>query len=71
MELAKTIASKSPHAIRAGKRLVESAYAEDFAAGFAMEREEIFNLIGTPNQVESVTAYFEKRDPNYTEVEVD
>ena len=71
MELDRTIAGKSPHAIRAGKRLVESAYAEDFAAGFAMEREEIFNLIGTPNQVESVTAYFEKRRPNYAEVEAD
>ena len=43
---------------------MEAAYAEDFAAGFAMG-EEIFNLIGTPNQVESVTAYFEKRAPNY------
>ncbi|MAT20500.1 MAG: enoyl-CoA hydratase [Acidimicrobiaceae bacterium] len=70
MELARTIAGKSPHAIRAGKRLVEHAYAEDFASGFALEREEIFNLIGTPNQVESVTAFFEKRTPNYTEVEV-
>ena len=29
---------------------------------------EIFNLIGTPNQVESVAAFFEKRTPNYTEV---
>ena len=70
MELARTIAGKSPHAIRAGKRLVEHAYAEDFASGFAMERKEIFDLIGTPNQVESVTAFFEKRTPNYTEVEV-
>ena len=35
-----------------------------------MERKEIFDLIGTPNQVESVTAFFEKRTPNYTEVEV-
>ena len=71
MALAQTIASKSPHAIRAGKRLVEAAYAEDFAAGFAQEREEIFSLIGTPNQVESVTAFFEKRTPDYAEVEVD
>lgn len=71
MALAQTIAGKSPHAIRAGKRLVEAAYAEDFAAGFAMEREEIFKLIGTPNQVESVTAFFEKRAPDYTEVGVD
>ncbi|MEM9466854.1 MAG: crotonase/enoyl-CoA hydratase family protein [Actinomycetota bacterium] len=69
MALAKTIASKSPHAIRAGKRLVEAAYAEDYAAGFAHEREEIGALIGSPNQVESIGAYFEKRPPNYREVE--
>jgi enoyl-CoA hydratase/carnithine racemase len=69
LALAHTIAGKSPHAIRAGKRLVESAYAEDFAAGFKMERDEIGALIGTPNQVESVTAFFEKRPPNYAEVD--
>ena len=67
MELATTIASKSPDAIRAGKRLVEAAYAEDFAAAFATEREEIFALIGTPNQTESVTAWFEKRPADYVD----
>ncbi len=67
MELAQTIASNSPDAIRAGKRLVDAAYAEDFAAGFAHERDEIGALIGSQNQVESVTAYFEKRTPNYTD----
>ncbi len=67
MELATTIAGKSPDAIRAGKRLIETAYAEDFAAGFATERDEIGALIGTPNQVESIAAYFEKRPANYTD----
>ena len=67
MELATTIASKSPDAIRAGKRLVEAAYAEDFAIAFAKEREEIFALIGSPNQTESVTAWFEKRDADYVD----
>ncbi len=67
MELARTIASKSPDAIRAGKRLVEAAYAEDFEAGFAHERDEIGALIGSPNQVESVTAFFEKRPPEYVD----
>ena len=37
---------KSLHAIRAERS--SNAYAEDFASGFALEREEIFNLIGTP-----------------------
>ena len=67
MELATTIASKNPDAIRAGKRLVEAAYAQDYAAAFAMERDEIFALIGSPNQTESVTAWFEKRPAEYVD----
>ncbi len=68
MELARTIASKSPHAIQAGKRLVDGAATQDYAVGFARERAEIGALIGSPNQVESVSAFFEKRRPDYVEV---
>jgi enoyl-CoA hydratase/carnithine racemase len=67
MALARTIATKSPHAIRAGKRLVNQAAAQDYDARFAAEREEIGALIGSPNQVESVQAFFEKRPPVYTD----
>ncbi|MDG2029286.1 MAG: crotonase/enoyl-CoA hydratase family protein [Acidimicrobiales bacterium] len=69
MELAKLIATKSPHAIRAGKRLVNSVAPEDYNAQFERERNEIGSLIGTPNQVESVGAFFEKRPPDYTDPE--
>lgn len=69
MELARVIASKSPHAVRGGKHLVELAAAGDYATGFAEERRVIGSLIGTPNQVESVQAYFEKRDPVYHDVD--
>ncbi len=69
MALAAAIAAKSPHAIRAGKRLINQAAAEDHDRGFAAEREEIAALIGTPNQVESVRAFFEKRPPVYADVE--
>lgn len=69
MELATLIASKSPHAIRAGKRLVNGVATEDYDAQFLAEREEIGALIGTPNQVESVQAYFEKRPPVYADPE--
>jgi len=71
LELARTIASKNPHAIRAGKRLVDAAAVGDVAAGFALEREEIGALIGTPNQVEAVTAFFEKRDPVFADVDAE
>jgi enoyl-CoA hydratase/carnithine racemase len=63
--LARTIAAKSPEAIRAGKRLINGVAAEDHDAAFAAERMEIGALIGTPNQVESVTAYFDRREPRY------
>jgi enoyl-CoA hydratase/carnithine racemase len=65
LELATTIATKSPHAIRAGKRLINGAATEDYDVGFAAEREEIGALIGRPNQAESVQAFFEKRPPVY------
>jgi enoyl-CoA hydratase/carnithine racemase len=65
LELATTIATKSPHAIRAGKRLINGAATENYDVGFAAEREEIGALIGRPNQVESVQAFFEKRPPVY------
>src|SRR5215469_2654951 len=67
LAMAKEIAGHSPHAIRAAKRLLTLAGRTDLAAGFAAEQEEIRALIGSPNQVEAVTARFEKRDPVFGE----
>jgi enoyl-CoA hydratase/carnithine racemase len=67
MELAMLIASKSPDAVRAGKRLINNAATEDYNALFEAERREIGALIGSPNQLESVQAFFEKRPPVYTD----
>ncbi|MEQ8840605.1 MAG: crotonase/enoyl-CoA hydratase family protein [Acidimicrobiales bacterium] len=69
MELAATLAAKSPHAVRAGKRLVNQATGLDLNAQFRAERDEIGALIGSPNQVESVQAFFEKRPPVYADPE--
>ena len=69
MALAAVIAAKSPEAIRGGKHLVDLAANVDYAHGFAEERRVIGALIGTPNQTESVNAYFEKRPPVYTDPE--
>lgn len=65
LELAREIASKSPDAIRAGKRLLSMAGQVSLAEGFAAEAEEMAALIGSPNQLESIAAYFEKRAPVY------
>ena len=67
LELAAEIASKSPDAIRAAKRLFNDAPKQSRADGFAGERLEISRLIGSPNQVEQVTAFFERRAPEFTD----
>ena len=67
LAMAREIAGRSPHAVRAAKRLLDLAGRTDLASGFAAEQEEIRALIGSPNQVEAVTARFEKRDPVFGE----
>ena len=67
LELAHDIASKSPDAVRAAKRLFNQASKVSVADGFAAERQEISQLIGSANQVEQVTAFFEKRKPEFND----
>ncbi len=71
LALASEIATKSPHAIRAGKRLLSTAARLDRAASFERERAEIAQLLGSPNQSEAVSAYFEKRPPNFADPDLD
>lgn len=63
LALAREIATKSPDAIRQGKRLLSQSGQVTVAEQFADEARTMASLIGSPNQVEAVTAYFEKRDP--------
>jgi len=65
--IAEEIASRSPDAVRAAKRLINRLAVAGAAEQFAAEREEIYRLIGSPNQVEAVTAYFEKRPPEFAD----
>jgi enoyl-CoA hydratase/carnithine racemase len=63
LALAAEIAGKSPQAVRGAKRLLNASVGRPVAEQFADERQTIGALIGSPAQVEAVTAYFEKRDP--------
>ena len=67
LELARSIAGRSPHAIRAAKRLLDLAGRVDLDTGFAAEQKEIGALIGRPNQAEAVAAEFEQRPPRFTD----
>lgn len=66
LDLAREIAGKSPDAVRAAKRLLNASGTVPIAEQFAAERSEIGALIGSPNQVESVMAAFEKREPRFS-----
>lgn len=68
LELAREIAAKSPHAIRAAKRLLNEVPETSTAAGLALEQELQRSLIGTPNQTEAVRANFEKREAVFADV---
>jgi enoyl-CoA hydratase/carnithine racemase len=65
--LAKEIASKSPHAVRAAKRLLDLAADADQRAILLAETREQVELIGSPNQVEAVMANMQKRAPAFSD----
>ena len=67
LALARDIATKSPHAIRGIKRLLEQSGRVPLAQQYADEREVIGSIVGTPNQVEAVTAYFDEREPTFAD----
>lgn len=62
---AEALASRSPDAVRAGKRLVERMYGCNPAAELRLEAELQAALIGSPNQVEAVMANVQRREPDY------
>ena len=71
LKLAEQIAASNPHAIRAGKRLLNQSGIVDTAQQFKDESREMGDLIGSPNQVEAVKAWFEKREPVFIDPETD
>lgn len=62
-QTAREIASKSPDAVRAGKKLINEALGLPEAEALSLEARLQGELIGSPNQVEAVMANFEKRRP--------
>ena len=65
-ELAAEIATRSPEAVAGAKTLVDSTWATAPGEGLAVEGALQANLIGTPNQMESVMSGMMKRDPKFS-----
>lgn len=70
MATARSIAGKSPDAIRAAKRLLNDYRSSNVADGLRREAQTQIGLIHTPNQLEAVMAKMEKRAPVFRDPEV-
>lgn len=66
-ELAAEIAGKNPHAIRGMKSLLNDAGTRPLAESFLEETRLMSELIGSPNQIEAVMAYMEKRPAEFVD----
>ena len=58
MAMAREIAGRSPDTVRGTKKLINRLSNAGAADHFVAEREIIFKLIGSANQVEAITANF-------------
>jgi enoyl-CoA hydratase/carnithine racemase len=67
LTLAAELAASNPSAIQAAKRLLNQSGLVSQEQQFRDEARIMGSLIGSPNQVEAVTAYFEKRPPVFAD----
>jgi enoyl-CoA hydratase/carnithine racemase len=67
LALAAELAGGNPHAIRGAKELLNQSGLVSQEQQFLDESRIMGSLIGSPNQVEAVAAYFEKRPPVFAD----
>ena len=63
--LARTIAHRSPEAVRAAKKLLNDSALVPLAEGLSNEFEASASPMGAPNQIEAVVSRLQKRDPDF------
>ncbi|HXD64409.1 MAG TPA: crotonase/enoyl-CoA hydratase family protein [Solirubrobacteraceae bacterium] len=66
-ELAAQIAARSPHAVRAAKRLFDESWTGEAERTLALEAELQLGLIGSPNQLAAVAAGFTKEPAEFVD----
>jgi enoyl-CoA hydratase len=65
LKLAREIASRAAVAVRLAKEAVNKAYESTLAEGIAAERRNFYLLFSTDDQKEGMTAFIDKRDPQW------
>ena len=66
LKLADEIASRAPLAVRAAKKMINTAYDSSLTNGLAEEKLTFYNLFNTEDQKEGMHAFIEKRKPNWS-----
>jgi enoyl-CoA hydratase/carnithine racemase len=64
-QMAKTLAAGAPLSIRAIKRAVHDGIDRPLSEGLQRELEELAPLFSSEDATEGMTAFTEKREPNY------
>ena len=64
-EMAGKILEKAPLAVRMAKKVIDMGVATDFQTGLALEKLSQAFLNGTSDRTEGMTAFLEKRPPNF------
>jgi len=65
MEIAQTMAARSPVALRLAKEAVRAASETPLAAGLALETELFITAFASDDRSEGVAAFLEKREPEF------
>ncbi|NVB42657.1 enoyl-CoA hydratase [Pseudenhygromyxa sp. WMMC2535] len=66
---AEALTQKPPAALRASKRLLRAGYADRVEAAMASEYEAFTAGLRSPEATEAMTAFFEKRAPDFSKFE--
>ena len=61
LKLADEIASRAPEAVRAAKKMINTAFESSLKDGLAEEKQTFYNLFNTEDQKEGMKAFVEKR----------
>ena len=63
MDIARSIAAKSPLAVRRARAAIERAFEVPLSEGLALEREAFNEMFATEDLAEGIAAFLEKRKP--------
>jgi enoyl-CoA hydratase len=65
LSLAQSIAEKAPLAVIAAKEMINLAFEKQLTEGLKEERNKFYQLFSTEDQKEGMTAFLEKRNPEW------